>query len=270
MSRFVFRGLCLVLVLSSPACSRNAVQGIVRDTRGDPLPGVVVQVAGGDPQALSDARGHYRLTLPPGDVRLEFSKTGYAPAELAVYSRQRGVTAAGELRMWKLPMSPGVYLLEDFRYRQMSWVIPRQFYMADETVAYGTRSDPSPAILSSEPVIICYHTPRYDARLTRLVRAQATQAASKTGDFEVWTAGGTIVADLVPVDQPQGTLRRLRIDRPLEPGAYAVHWGALEGYTTLESRVYMFEVTDALTIDDVPVIESESDLEADAPGVDSE
>ena len=246
---------CLAVVLSMPACYRSGVSGTVRNVRGEALPGVVVQVSGEETQAITDARGHYRIA--PADATLDFFKTGYAPARLRLDPNTRRQTARGDVQMWPLPGSAGVYLLDDYRYDQISWVIPRQFFMSDGTVAYGTRSEPSPATHTSEPTILCYRTPRYDARLSRLVRAKPMQPSATAGEFEIWTAGGTIDADLVPVDTPQGILRRLRIDRPLEPGAYAVHWGALEGYATLENRVFMFEVAELSAEDEALVSSTE-------------
>ena len=238
---------CLVVVLGLPACYRSGVSGTVVNLQGEALPGVVVQVSGEETQAITDARGHYRIA--PADAALDFFKTGYAPARLRPDPNARRHAARRDVQMWPLPGSAGVYLLEDYRYIQISWVIPQQFFMSDGTVAYGSRSEPSPSTHASEPVILCYRTPRYDARLSRLVRAKPMQPSATAGGFEIWTAAGTIDADLVPVDTPQGILRRLRIDRRLEPGVYAVHWGALEGYTTLENRIFMFEVADLPTED---------------------
>ncbi len=242
-------GWCLAVVLSMPACYRSGATGTVRNIQGEGLPGVVVQISGQEAQAITDARGHYRIAPATRDATLDFFKTGYAPARLRLDPDTRGQATRGDIQMWPLPGSAGAYLLDDYRYNQISWVIPRQFFMSDGTVAYGTRSEPFPATHTSEPMILCYRTPRYDARLSRLVRAKPMQPSSTAAEFEIWTAGGTIDADLVPVDTPQGILRRLRIDRPLEPGAYAVHWGALEGYTTLENRVFMFEVAEVSTED---------------------
>lgn len=236
---------CLAIIIMLPACYRTGVSGVVRNIRGEALPGVVVQVSDEERQAITDARGHYRITPSSSDAMLNFSKTGYAPARLRLDPDTRRQATHGDVQMWQLPESAGVYLLDDHRYRQMSWVIPRQFFMSDGTVAYGTRSDPAAETHTSEPMIMSYRTPRYDARLSRLVRAKPMQSAAKEAAFDIWTAGGTIDADLVPVDQPQGMLRWLRIDRSLEPGAYAVHWGALEGYITLENRIFMFRVSES-------------------------
>ena len=251
-------GWGLAIVLSLPACYPSSVSGTVRNIQGEALPGVVVQVSGEDAQAVTDARGNYRIASAPPDGALDFFKTGYAPAKLLLDSNTRRQETHGDVQMWQLPKSAGAYLLENHRYKQISWVIPQQFFMSDGTVAYGTRSDPSPATHRSEPTILCYRTPRYDARLSRLIRAKPMQPSSTETPFEIWTAGGTIDADLVPVDTPRGMLRRLRIDRPLESGVYAVHWGALEGYTTLENRVFMFEVADLA--DDEGALVSKTEL----------
>lgn len=246
MTKTVSTCFCLVLIVCCAGCHRGAVSGTVRNVRGEALGGVVVQVAGGGRQVTTDARGHYRIAPSPRDVALEFSKTGYAPAQLLLdglspSERKRG----GDVSMWPLPESAGVYLLEDHRYFPASWAIPGQFFISGGTVAYGTRSEATLSVHAREPLILCYHTPRYDARLTRLIRAEPMQSDGKSVAPEIWTAGGSIDADLVPVDSPQGMLMRLRIDHPLEPGVYAIHWGALEGYTTLENRMFMFEITES-------------------------
>ena len=38
------------------------------------------------------------------------------------------------------------------------------------------------------------------------------------------------------------SLLKLNLLDPLDPGRYALHWGALEGYTTIDDRMYMFEI----------------------------
>ena len=49
-------------------------------------------------------------------------------------------------------------------------------------------------------------------------------------------------AALEPMDAPTGPLFRLQVGRALEPGVYGVHWGAMSGYTTLDTRVFLFRV----------------------------
>ncbi len=265
MTKAISLCFCLVFIACATGCQRGTVNGTVRNVRGETLGGVVVQVPDGSRQVTTDARGNYRIVPSSRDVSIEFSKTGYAPAQLRLDALSSGEGAtAGDISMWQLPESAGVYILQDHRYLETSWAIPSQFFISGGTVVYGTRSEPSLSVQSREPLILCYHTPRYDARLSRLIRAEPIQSAGETNVPEIWTAGGSIDADLVPLDSPQGMLKRLRIDHPLEPGVYAVHWGALEGYTTLENRTFMFEIAESPE-DDGSIVSSTDLPPADVP-----
>ncbi|GGC34881.1 SusC/RagA family TonB-linked outer membrane protein [Parapedobacter defluvii] len=53
------------------------VQGTVRDDQGTPLAGVGIAVAGTVAQAVTDAEGRYRITVPAGAHQLVFSSIGY-------------------------------------------------------------------------------------------------------------------------------------------------------------------------------------------------
>lgn len=275
MTKTLSSCFCLVLIVCSAGCHRGTVNGTVRNIRGEALGGVVVQVPGGARQVTTDARGNYRIAASPRDLALDFSKTGYAPAQIRLDGASpKERTKAGDVSMWQLPEIAGVYILEDHRYLSTSWAIPAQFFISDGTVAYGTRSEPTLSVQTREPLILCYHTPRYDARLSRLIRVEPMQTAGITNAPKIWTAGGSIDADLVPLDSPQGMLKRLRIDHPLEPGVYAVHWGALEGYTTLENRTFMFEIVESPEDDDslvsstdLPPAENPEDASEEEPVV---
>ena len=115
-------------------------------------------------------------------------------------------------------------------------------------------------------------TPRYDARLTRMQRKTAQLPQDDSQTFEIWSAGGTVGVDLVPVVHSDPGLLKLDILEPLQPGRYAIHWGALDGYTTLDERIFMFEITEK-AIPDFEPIDSEMDededeanaIEGDAP-----
>ena len=263
MTRSVLTLGAWLILAALPACTSTVVKGLVTDDRGEALPGVVVQVGGGERQVQTDARGRFRIRYPSEAFQLEFSKSGYASARLImdVEEGRRGPTVT---QLWKLPPNAGVYLYEDFHYTSTGWVLPKPFFMADGAVAYGTRRGPTPATRAGKPVIICYRTPRYDARLSRLVLADAAQPGSKIRAFPVWTAAGTVAADLIPIDEPQGTLLQLELNQPLEPGAYAVHWGALDGYTTLENRMFMFEVIEP---EPAPPGIHDSSVDGDSPRV---
>ncbi len=79
------RLLFLTLFASAPAATVAAqgtavVFGTVRDTLGQPLPGTV-QLVGSALARVADARGRYRLELPPGRVIVRIGYIGYRSVE---------------------------------------------------------------------------------------------------------------------------------------------------------------------------------------------
>src|SRR5690606_21450952 len=64
------------------------VQGTVRDEQGTPLAGVSIAVVGNATQAVTDAEGGYRITLPVGTHQLAFSSIGYL-TQTVVADRQQ-------------------------------------------------------------------------------------------------------------------------------------------------------------------------------------
>lgn len=265
--------LCVATILTG--CGRAALYGQVTTIQGETLPGVAVYESEVDDGKLTDARGGYSLRRRRGPVLLRFSKTGYSPAELALNIESNKRISVPTVRMWRLPERAGVYILDESGYTETTWVNPKNFFMAEGGMAYATRREPVETVVGTAPQIICYKTPRYNARLSRLRRAKAKLGAGDTQTFEVWTAGGTIPVDLVPVDAPAGMLLRLRTEQALDPGVYAVHWGALDGFTTLESRAFMFTIAEPVTPDPpvyVPIYKPIPDKSAveGVPGAKSE
>lgn len=227
------------------ACNRVVVTGEVVNVKGEGLPGVAVTVEGADYQALTNALGEYRISCQPGHVQLLFAKSGYAPVRLEFVDAGAGQVRAPGLELWRLPPNAGVYLFDDASYEEATWAEPKRFFLADGELAYGTTRSAALLTALAEPLIVCFKTPRHDARLSRLRQADARLGAGHGTLFKVWTAAGTTRADLTPIDEAEGMLLQLRPVRPLEPGTYAVHWGALDGYTALETRMFMFTVTAA-------------------------
>lgn len=233
--------LALATILAA-SCGQVTIEGQVVNPQGEALPGVVVQKGRGGSQDLTDVRGRYRLRLEPGANRLSYSKSGYTVAERDLNVPNARSMPVEDTTLWPLPLQPGVFLVENHRYRETQRFVPSRFYLADETVALGIEAEPRARITDPIPFILCYRTPRYDARLSRLVEAQASRPRSTSETFPVWVAGGTLAVSLKPIDQPNADLLRVAIDQPLEPGVYAVHWGALEGYNTLDNHLYVFEL----------------------------
>lgn len=236
----------LSLACAFTSCERAIVEGRATNAQGEALPGVVVRIDGTDRQDLSDARGRYRLTTSRTRSRahLQLSKSGYAPAELDIELGKRMLVAAPDATLWPLPLNPGIYAVNDHQYVATDWVVPKQYYLKDGSSAFAAELPETlrASVIADRLDIVCFRTPRYNARLSRLAPAEATVPGSDAAPQRVWVESGTIDAGLVAVDLPEGNLLRVTVDRPLEPGVYGVHWGAMEGYATIETRVYAFEI----------------------------
>lgn len=234
-------------------CDRAIVSGRVLTIDGETLPGVVVTVED-EPglDALTNSLGEYRLIPPVGPHALRYTKSGYAPAVSAVDVAPRAAIAMDDVIMWRLPRSKGVYLYEDGRFISATHAEPRTFLLEGETADYAIRGQVGVRTENTEPLILCYHMPRYEARLTRLRVATAQLKEGQDYTFEVFARGGSTPVRLMPVDQPEGMLMQVVVDEPFEEGVYALHWGALVGDTILEARAYLFEIGDASETVDEP------------------
>lgn len=233
---FVLAGLTVSVV----ACDRSYIEGRVTNRRGEALPGVTVAVEDGSTQDLSDGLGHYRIEAAPGPVKLVFTKSGYTSARLALEGKRRGATP--EVVMWVLPMNAGVYDVTPLTYHETSWALPKQYYLKDGTAAFGIELSPGLIESTSEPFLLTHRTPRYNAQLSRLMPEEARLAGIEDKSIEVWVEAGTAAVGLEALDQSESLLQRVVIGRALEPGVYGIHWGAMEGYTTLDNRVFLFRV----------------------------
>ncbi len=79
----------LTALFALPAAAQNAapatvtVQGTVRSTAGDPLPGATVTLTGPTTvSATTGAAGAFSVSVPPGVYRVDARSTGYLPAQL--------------------------------------------------------------------------------------------------------------------------------------------------------------------------------------------
>jgi hypothetical protein len=86
--------------------------------------------------------------------------------------------------------------------------------------------------------------PGYDVHFCRLhvIPASSPQGSDRR---EVWASEVSLPVELVPIDEPERCLVQIRLSEALTPGLYGVHWGALEGYTATDPRLFLFEVVDA-------------------------
>jgi hypothetical protein len=104
------------------------------------------------------------------------------------------------------------------------------------------------------PLIIAHKVPTYDLHCNRLIAVKAADALLPGADApkpEAFTRDAWVPADRIgmvarPIDEPGRLLVELRPDGPLQPGVYAIHWGAFEGYASIEASAYLFEVRPAV------------------------
>ena len=85
MARYLF-GILSVLLLfcfSNTWAQTGAVKGTVRDAKGDPLPGVTIQVKGTNKSTSTDVAGKFSINAAKGDL-LQFRFIGYQSKEVTV------------------------------------------------------------------------------------------------------------------------------------------------------------------------------------------
>jgi TonB-linked SusC/RagA family outer membrane protein len=69
------------------------VKGVVRNERGEPLPGVTIQVKGTATGVVTDVDGQYTINVPAGNATLVISSLGYDKQEVVVNGRSEiGIT----------------------------------------------------------------------------------------------------------------------------------------------------------------------------------
>jgi hypothetical protein len=279
--------LLLFMVLCVGAgCNRGiTLNGTVLDAQGQTLPGVTATVRGTELQTLTNGLGQYTLHCPPGALTIEFIKTGYTSAVLDLALPAEGTARADNVQLRRLPLSQGVYLLQDDRYFEMTRAEPRQFrpvQAKDSTNSLLSTPSPRPQFAvgklpelqfrSHEAIILCYKLPAFDVYIHRLETLQgipyeqsqaAADPAPAAHTLAVWAPRDKIAIVARPVDEPEQLLVELRLLVPLDPGVYAIHWGALDGHPQppdVGPWVYLFQIIPDDTDEDKPA-EIQSDSE---------
>lgn len=232
--------LCAVLV----SCNRATVTGVVVDVQGRSLPGVAVHARGGDAEALTDALGQYALKTPPGIRGLDFLKNGYTSGHLDIDVNAARTFTANRVSLWCLPQTAGVFLFEDNHYRRSTPIEPERFGLKDKSVFGTGRPSNIETTPLPQPLLICYKMPPYDVYMSRLHPVQAMSSQAGKGQQEAWIQEAPIRVELLPIDEPERLLLQVRTAEALQPGVYAVHWGALDGHTSTDPRMFLFRVID--------------------------
>lgn len=256
-------GLTL-LAIAFAGCERTAsVRGTIVDVRGDTLPGVAVTVRGMDHQDISNIHGQYELRVPPGEFELEFAKTGYTMVRMPVSADAGTPTEIDEVTLWPLPETQGVYLFENFRYWPLTRVEPKRYLRVNQgDGVYGMRKDPDRFTHDPETAIIAYRMRDFDVQIHRLEQVDAIEPQDQRAGYswEIWAPAESVPVLAVPIDEVERLLLELRLQAPLQPGVYAVSWGALEGHTSTDPRVFTFKL---LAPDEIPPEPEEAEEEVE-------
>ena len=237
------------LAAATAGCAGNTLDGVVQDVRGETLPGVAVAIKGTDFQAVTDGIGQYRLPAIPGKHILSFAKTGYTQGALELTVDQPRPITATTVSLWPLPEATGVFLFQDYRYTRADVVTPAPWRRKrDSEIVFGFKRGIDVSTANAQPMIVCYNKAMpIDAKLSRLdlVEVEPDIGQTATKAIRVWCAVEDIPAVSEAIDEPGQELRHLVLQNPLEPGAYAVHWGGLaQGSAREEQRVFCFRVID--------------------------
>src|SRR6476661_1879443 len=70
--------------LSAIAAAADPVTGKVSDDKGNPLPGVTVQVKGKGGGVTTDVNGKFTIEIPDASAIIVFSYVGFTPQEVSV------------------------------------------------------------------------------------------------------------------------------------------------------------------------------------------
>lgn len=243
ISRVCFGLILAVAVLGGASCDNKVVEGSVESHKGERLPGVVVTVDGTRFQAMSNAQGVYKVRHGGAPVVLHYFKTGYAPGILEPSVPQEGRVEAEPLQLWRLPVSHGVWLYDNFNYTRARPVEPERVTLANQTITFGVRRASDVETDVEIPFIVIYgRLPTYNISLSKLdqIEAPLEDLPDQTATF--WVPVRDVPVSARPLDKPEGKLIHVRLFEPLEPGNYAVHWGALKEVSPLDSRAYLFKV----------------------------
>jgi len=237
--------LALLCLYGAAGCGRCVVRGTVVDVTGEPLPGVAVTAPGFEAEGLTDALGRYRLACPPGSVELVFVKTRYTAGRLALELPGPGPVTANPVSLWRLPSESGLYLFENYRYRKTAPVGLKTFTASGGKPVFGVNRLPELEWTTQpRPLLVAHGVPTYDVRFCRLVQSEAAPLEAPNSAQPVWLNGEDLPVEMVPIDEPERMLWEVHMLQDLTPGIYALHWGAFQGFTNTDERVFLFEVAE--------------------------
>ena len=240
----------LLVAMACSGCDQTVViRGRVFDVREESLPGVAITVSGAGYESLSNTLGDYTLWCAPGELELNFVKSGYTPGRLHIKVEKGDDVTAADVKLWPLPPRPGVYLYENLRYTETTRIEPRRFRARGGGEIFATKKAADLLIEDQTPQLIAYKLPSFDAQIYRMeqVEAQQPEASGSAYPEKVWAPVESIPVLSIPMDEPGHLLLELQLARPLEHGTYAVHWGVLDGHRNINETarlIFLFRVID--------------------------
>ncbi len=255
-------GLAVVLAACA-GCFPATIQGTVENLQGDRLPGVVVEVRETGHQALTNARGEYEVRYEPGEINLRFMKTGYTGGRLEMTIDEYRPVLARPVTLWPLPRQKGVHFLEEYRYRAAGVIEPERFESNNLGTVWGLERWTDVQV-GPEPYIVAHRLPRNALRVYRMemVELFVEDDWGDTQIVEVYTGARLMPHEAHYIDEA-GTLLAIDFPEGLPPGNYGVSWGALQGETNIDSRIWIFSV---LPSEPEPAEEDEEDEEEEEDG----
>ena len=228
-------------------CERTlTLSGQVVDTTGGTLPGVAVIAVGTGREALTNARGEYVLMCPPNTLRVDYTKTGYTIGHVPLAAGESKEQTLDPVVLYPLPEARGVYQTLNHRYHELTRTEARQYAGREISKLYGTKKVPELVITDFMPTMIVFRLPSYDIQCSRLDWLDAAQPGLEPGVFpeKVLAPVESLQVFASPLDEPERQLIELQFAQPLQPGTYALHWGALNGYFSTEKYAYLFRIRD--------------------------
>lgn len=233
-----------------------ALQGLITNLNGEPLPGVSVKVDALQAFGVSNGNGLFGkrpnlISVPPGTWELQYIKTGYTTAFQTVSTGKTRAVDVPAVSLWPLPAAKGVYVLEGLNYRAFTRATPDRYLSESNTPVFGLKQTPELILDGPPDLIISHKMVNYDWQLSKLEQQEVLRhGVTAEGGISdslletIWVAAIRLPIQAVPVDQPEQLLWRIKPSAPMGPGFYAVHWGALDGDATTEESVYLFGIAD--------------------------
>lgn len=119
----------------------------------------------------------------------------------------------------------------------------------DSSIVYGVKRDIEVSTTNPQPLIVSLQQgdALLEVKLSRLEQIAVEPGIGQSSDkaIRIWSPVEDYPVTCEAIDAPAQELRRIVLQGPLPPGAYAIHWGGLTGgQTNEEQRIFCFRIVD--------------------------